>query len=278
MIEFLHRPPGLAHQVSQHAVASFRGEHLMKDLKGKVAVVTGSSKGIGAAIAERLASDGASVVVNYSRNAAPAETLVQRITSGGGKAIAVQADLSKSAEITKLFSETKNAFGRLDILVNNAGVYKFVPLDAIDEEHIDKHFNLNVKALLLATKAAVPLFGPEGGVVINISSGVSLTPAPASSVYSGTKAAVDVITRVLAMELGPKKIRVVGIAPGVTVTEGLDAMEEMDEAASNYAISRTPLGRLGKPDDIAGAVSFMASSDAGWVTGETLQVGGGLKF
>lgn len=145
----------------------------MKDLAGKVAIVTGSSKGIGAAIAERLASDGASVVVNYSRNAAPADALVERITSGGGKAIAVQADLSKSAEIAKLFSETKNAFGRLDILVNNAGIYKFLPLEAIDEEHIDKHFNLNVKALLLATKAAVPLFGPEGGVVINISSGVS---------------------------------------------------------------------------------------------------------
>jgi len=250
----------------------------MNDLKGKVAVVTGSSKGIGAAIAERLASDGASVVVNYSRNAAPAEALVERIHSGGGKAIAVQADLSKPEEIAKLFSETSKAFGRLDILVNNAGVYKFVPIEAVDEEHIDKHFNLNVKALLLATKAAVPLFGPDGGVVINISSGVALTPAPASSVYSGTKAAVDVITRVLAMELGPKKIRVVGIAPGVTVTEGLDAMEEMDEAASNYAISRTPLGRLGKPDDIAGAVAFMASSDAGWITGETLQVGGGLKF
>jgi 3-oxoacyl-[acyl-carrier protein] reductase len=250
----------------------------MNDLKGKVAIVTGSSKGIGAAIAERLASDGASVVVNYSRAAAPAEALVQRITAVGGKAIAVQADLSKASDIEKLFSETSKVFGHLDILVNNAGVYKFLPLEAIDEEHIDKHFNLNVKALLLATKAAVPLFGQDGGVIINISSGVALTPAPASSVYSGTKAAVDVITRVLAMELGPKKIRVVGISPGVTATEGLDAMEEMDEATTNYAISRTPLGRIGKPADIAGAVAFMASSDAAWVTGETLQVGGGLKF
>lgn len=250
----------------------------MAGLQGKVAVVTGSSKGIGAAIAERLAADGAAVVVNYSRSAAPAEALVQRIKSNGGKALAVQADLSNPSEIGKLFASTKDAFGRLDILVNNAGVYKFLPLEAIDEEHIDRHFNLNVKALLLATKAAVPLFSPEGGVVINISSGVSLTPAPASSVYSGTKAAVDVITRVLAMELGPRKIRVVGIAPGLTATEGLNAMEEMDEATTNYAISRTPLGRVGRPEDIANAVAFMASSDSGWVTGETLQVGGGLKF
>ena len=250
----------------------------MANLQGKVALITGSSKGIGAAIAQRLAADGASVVINYSSSSAPAEALVQRIQSAGGKAVAVQADLSNPAEIGKLISAAKQAFGRLDILINNAGVYKFLPLEAITVEHIDKHFNLNVKALLLTTQAAVPLFGPEGGIVINISSGISLTPAPASSVYSGTKAAVDVITRVLAMELGPKKIRVVGISPGVTVTEGLDAMEEMDEATQKYAISRTPLGRLGTPEDIAKAVAFMASSEAGWITGETLQVGGGLKF
>jgi 3-oxoacyl-[acyl-carrier protein] reductase len=250
----------------------------MPSLQGKVALVTGSSKGIGAAIAERLAADGASVIVNYSRSAGPAEAVVQRIQSAGGKAVAVQADVSNPADIGKLFSAATQAFGRLDILVNNAGVYKFIPLEAITAEHIDKLFNLNVKALLLVTQAAVPLFGPEGGVVINISSGVSLTPAPASSVYSGTKAAVDVITRVLAMELGPKRIRVVGVAPGLTATEGLNAMEEMDEATVKYAISRTPLGRVGKPEDIANAVAFMASSDAGWVTGETLQAGGGLKF
>ncbi len=250
----------------------------MANLQGKVALITGSSKGIGAAIAQRLAAGGASVVINYSRSAAPAEALVQRIQSAGGKAVAVQADLSNPAQIPELISETTKAFGRLDILINNAGVYKFLPLEAITSEHIDKHFNLNVKALLLTTQAAVPHFGPEGGVVINISSGVALTPAPSSSVYSGTKAAVDVITRVLAMELGPKKIRVVGISPGVTVTEGLDAMEEMDEATQKYAISRTPLGRLGTPEDIAKAVAFMASSEAGWITGETLQVGGGLKF
>jgi 3-oxoacyl-[acyl-carrier protein] reductase len=250
----------------------------MPSLQGKVALVTGSSKGIGAAIAERLAADGASVIVNYSRSAGPAEAVVQRIQSAGGKAVAVQADVSNPADIGKLFSAATQAFGRLDILVNNAGVYKFIPLEAITAEHIDKLFNLNVKALLLVTQAAVPLFGPEGGVVINISSGVSLTPAPASSVYSGTKAAVDVITRVLAMELGPKRIRVVGVAPGLTATEGINAMEEMDEATVKYAISRTPLGRVGKPEDIANAVAFMASSDAGWVTGETLQAGGGLKF
>lgn len=250
----------------------------MANLQGKVALITGSSKGIGAAIAQRLAADGASVVINYSRSAAPAEAVVQRIQSSGGKAVAVQADLSNPADIPKLITATTKAFGHLDILINNAGVYKFLPLEAITADHIDKHFNLNVKALLLVTQAAVPLFGPEGGVVINLSSGVSLTPAPASSVYAGTKAAVDVITRVLAMELGPKKIRVVGVSPGVTVTEGLDAMEEMDEATQKYAISRTPLGRLGAPEDIAKAVAFMASSEAGWITGETLQVGGGLKF
>jgi 3-oxoacyl-[acyl-carrier protein] reductase len=250
----------------------------MANLQGKVALITGSSKGIGAAIAQRLAAGGASVVINYSTSGAPAEALVQRIQSAGGKAVAVQANLSNPAEIGKLISAAKQAFGRLDILINNAGVYKFLPLEAITEEHIDKHFNLNVKALLLVTQAALPLFGPEGGVVINISSGVSLTPAPASAVYAGTKAAVDVITRVLAMELGPKKIRVVGVSPGVTVTEGLDAMEEMDEATQKYAISRTPLGRLGTPEDIAKAVAFMASSEAGWISGETLQVGGGLKF
>jgi 3-oxoacyl-[acyl-carrier protein] reductase len=250
----------------------------MANLQGKVALVTGSSKGIGAAIAQHLAADGAAVVVNYARSAAPAEALVQRIQSAGGKAVAVQADLSKPDEAAKLISAAIKAFGRLDILVNNAGVYKFLPLEAITVDHIDQHFNLNVKALLLATQAAVPRFGPEGGVIINISSGVALTPAPASAVYSGTKAAVDVITRVLAMELGPKKIRVVGVSPGVTVTEGLDAMEEMDEATQKYAISRTPLGRLGKPEDIANAVAFMASPDAAWITGETLQVGGGLKF
>jgi 3-oxoacyl-[acyl-carrier protein] reductase len=250
----------------------------MANLQGKVALITGSSKGIGAAIAQRLAADGASVVINYSRSAAPAESLTQRIQSEGGKAVAVQADLSNPAEIPKLITATKQAFGRLDILINNAGVYKFLPLEAITVEHIDKHFNLNVKALLLVTQAAVPLFGPEGGVVINISSIVSVNPAPASAVYAGTKAAVDVITRVLAMELGPKNIRVVGVSPGVTVTEGLDAMEEMDEATQKYAISRTPLGRLGKPQDIANAVAFMASPDSNWITGETLQVGGGLKF
>jgi 3-oxoacyl-[acyl-carrier protein] reductase len=250
----------------------------MANLQGKVALITGSSKGIGAAIAQRLAADGASVVINYSRSAAPAESLTQRIQSEGGKAVAVQADLSNPAEIPKLITATKQAFGRLDILINNAGVYKFLPLEAITVEHIDKHFNLNVKALLLVTQAAVPLFGPDGGVVINISSIVSVNPAPASAVYAGTKAAVDVITRVLAMELGPKNIRVVGVSPGVTVTEGLDAMEEMDEATQKYAISRTPLGRLGKPQDIANAVAFMASPDSNWITGETLQVGGGLKF
>jgi 3-oxoacyl-[acyl-carrier protein] reductase len=250
----------------------------MASLTGKVALITGSSKGIGAAIAERLAQDGAAVVINYARSAAAAEALVQRIQAAGGRAVAIQADLSNPSEIGNLVTASAKAFGALDILVNNAGVYKFVPLDLITAEHIDNHFNLNVKALLLVTQAAVPHFNANGGVVINISSGVSLTPPPGSSVYSATKAAVDVITRVLAGELGPKNIRVVGIAPGLTATEGVEAMEEMNEATRGYFVSRTPLGRIGKPEDIANAVSFMASSDSAWVTGETLQVGGGLKL
>ena len=250
----------------------------MSNLIGKVAVVTGSSKGIGASIAERLAKDGASVVVNYSRSADFAEAVVQRIKSSGGRAVAVQADVSNPSEIAKLFSLTTEAFGGLDILVNNAGVYKFAPLAEITVEHIDQHFNLNVKALLLVTRAAVPLFGSEGGVVINMSSGIALTPLPSSAVYSGTKAAVDVITRVLALELGALKIRVVGVAPGLTTTEGLSEMEAIDKSATDYAISRTPLGRLGKAEDIANAAAFLASDDASWVTGDTLQVGGGLRF
>ena len=247
----------------------------MSKLKGKVAIVTGSSKGIGAGIAERLAADGAAVVVNYSRSAAEAESLVKKIGAAGGTAIAIQADISQPAHIAKLFTSTIEHFKRLDILVNNAGIYEFAGLDAVTPEHIDRLLNLNVKGLILASQAAARLFPAEGGVIVNISSGVALTPMPAAQVYSSTKGAVDVLTRGLALELGPRSIRVVGIAPGLTTTEGTSGM---DQGTIEYIKSRTPLGRIGLPQDIAAAVSFVVSSDGGWITGETIQVGGGLML
>ena len=245
----------------------------MSKLAGKVAIVTGASKGIGAGIAERLAADGASVVINYSRSAKEAAVLVAKITAAGGSATAIQADISKPEDVAKLFKATTDHFKKLDILINNAGIYDFGGLNDITPEHIDKIYNLNVKGLILATQAAVRLFPAEGGVVVNISSGVALTPMPQAQVYSSTKGAVDVLTRGLALELGPKNIRVVGIAPGLTATEGTS---EMDEQTIGYVKSRTPLGRLGTPKDIAAAVSFVVSEDGGWITGETIQVGGGL--
>lgn len=246
----------------------------MATLTGKVAIVTGSSKGIGAAIVERLATDGASVVVNYSRSQKEADALVSKITDAGGKALAVQADISQPEHITTLFSTAKEHFGQIDILVNNAGIYEFAgSIEEITPEHIDRQFSLNVKALILATQAAVKHFGSEGGVVVNISSGVALTPMVAAQVYSSTKGAVDVLTRGLALELGPRKIRVVGIAPGLTSTEGTSGMEK---EMLDYVISRTPLGRVGEPSDIAATVAFVVSQDGGWITGETIQVGGGL--
>ncbi len=245
----------------------------MNKLKGKVAIVTGGSKGIGAGIATQLAADGAWVVINYSRSVKEAEALAAKISAAGGTAIAVQADISQPAQIGQLFDAAIKRFSRLDILVNNAGIYEFGGLDAVTPEHIDRHYNLNVKGLLLASQAAVRRFPAEGGVIVNISSGVALTPMPSAQVYSSTKGAVDVLTRGLALELGPKKIRVVGIAPGLTSTEGTAGM---DEQTINYVKSRTPLGRLGEPKDIAAAVSFVVSEEGGWITGETIQVGGGL--
>jgi len=253
-----------------------RTQTIMATLTGKVAIVTGSSKGIGAGIAERLASDGAAVVINYARSKKEAEALVAKITDTGSQALAVQADISQPDQITSLFTATKEHFGRLDILVNNAGIYEFVStIDAITPEHIDRHFNLNVKGLILSTQAAVKHFGPEGGVIVNISSGVAVTPMVGAQVYSSTKGAVDVLTRGLALELGPRKIRVVGISPGLVSTEGTS---EMDKETVAYVISRTPLGRVGEPSDIAAAVAFVVSPDGGWITGETIQVGGGLLF
>ncbi len=247
----------------------------MGELDGKVAVVTGASKGIGAGIALRLAADGASVVVNYARSAEGAERVVATIRQAGGQAAAVQADVSQPAAIAALFDAAVSAFGHVDILVNNAGIYEFGDLAGITPESIDRQFGLNVKGLILATQAAVDAFPPTGGVVVNISSGAGVTPIAGAQVYSATKGAVDNLTRSLALELGPRNIRVVGIAPGLTATEGTSGMGE--EGAAPF-VARTPLGRLGQPADIAAAVSFVVSGDGGWITGETLQVAGGLRL
>lgn len=246
-------------------------------LENKVAVVTGASKGIGASIAEKLAAEGASVVVNYASSRAGADKTVAAIVAGGGKAIAVQADVSKKADIKRLFVETKRAFGRVDILVNNAGVYEFSPLEGITEEHFRKQYDLNVLGLLLTTQEAVKLIGPEGGNIINISSVVtSLTP-PGSAVYSGTKAAVDAITKVLSKELGPRKIRVNAISPGMVETEGTVSSGITESDMRKGVEAQTPLGRIGQPEDISGVAVFLASNDASWISGESFLVAGGLR-
>lgn len=249
----------------------------MAKLQNKVAVVTGASKGIGAAIAEALGKEGASVVVNYASDKAGAEKVVGKIAAAGGKAIAVKADVSKSSDVINMFAETKKAYGKVDILVNNAGVYEFRPIEAVDEEHFHRQFNINVLGLLLTTKHAVALMNGDGASIINLSSVVSLTPPAAFSVYSATKAAIDAITRSLAQELGARKIRVNSLLPGVTETEGLRASEAADKSFLDYAISRTPLGRVGTVEDIASAALFLASDDSRWVTGEQLVAGGGIR-
>jgi 3-oxoacyl-[acyl-carrier protein] reductase len=248
-----------------------------KKLDGKVAVVTGASKGIGAAIAKHLAAEGAAVVVNYSSSKEGADRVVDEIAKQSGKALAVRANVAKKAEIERLFSETKKAFGRLDILVNNAGIYEFLPLENVTEEHFHRHFDINVLGLLLAIQEATKYFGPDGGSVINISSSAS-TSAPASaSVYSATKAAVDTITKSLAQELGPRKVRVNSINPGMVETEGLHEAGFVGSDFQKLFESQSPLGRIGQPNDIAPAVAFLASPDAGWITGETLVVSGGYR-
>jgi 3-oxoacyl-[acyl-carrier protein] reductase len=250
---------------------------MSKKLAGKVAVVTGASKGIGAAIARHLADEGANVVVNYSTSKEGAERVVADIAREGGKAVAVQANVAKPADIRRLFAETKKAFGRLDVLVNNAGVYEFASLEEITPEHFHKQFDLNVLGLLLTTQEAVKHFGPEGGTVVNISSVASTLAPPSTAVYSGTKAAVDAATRALAKELGPRKIRVNAINPGMIETEGFRAagIDKSDFRKQTEAI--TPLGRIGRPDDIAPAAVYLASPDSAWMTGETLYITGGLR-
>jgi 3-oxoacyl-[acyl-carrier protein] reductase len=248
-----------------------------KKLNGKVAVVTGASKGIGAAIARHLADEGASVVVNYASSKEGADKVVGDIVSRGGKAIAVRANVANPADILQLFAETKKAFGRLDILVNNAGQYEFAPLEAITPEHFHKLFNLNVLGLLLTTQEAVKHFGKDGGSIVNISSVVATLAPPNASVYSATKAAVDAITRSLSKELGPKKIRVNSINPGMVETEGFHAAGIGESELRTQVQSQTPLGRIGQPQDIAPAVVFLVSPDTSWVTGETLYISGGYR-
>jgi 3-oxoacyl-[acyl-carrier protein] reductase len=248
-----------------------------KKLTDKVAVVTGASKGIGAAIAKQFAAEGAAVVVNYSSSKAEAEKVVGAITRKGGKAIAVQGDMSKKADIERLFTETKSKFGRLDILVNNAGIYEFSPLEGITEEHFHKQFNLNVLGLILASQNAAKQFDSAGGSIINLSSIVSTLAAPNGAVYSGTKGAVDAITRALATELGPRGIRVNAIRPGMVETEGIRAAGIEGSDMQKQVRAQTPLGRLGQPQDIAGAAVFLASGDSSWITGETFVISGGYR-
>ncbi len=230
--------------------------------------MTGASKGIGAAIAEDLAKNGASVVVNYSSSAAGADAVVTKIKASGGAAKAVRADVSNPAEAKQLVDATVSEFGKVDILVNNAGVYEFIPLHEITEKHFDRLFNVNVRGLLFATQAAAAAIGEQGGSIINISSMAAQSPPPGGSVYSATKGAVDVITQSLAAELGPR-IRVNAVSPGPVETEGTHSMAEWDQFKT-FMLPRTPLGRIGQPGDIATVVSFVASEDAGWITGQII--------
>lgn len=249
----------------------------MSKLTNKVAVVTGASKGIGAAIAKALAAEGASVVVNYSSSKEGADKVVAEITGQGGKAIAVQGDVSQQADIERLFDAAKKAYGHLDILVNNAGIYEFSPLEGITAEHFHKQFNLNVLGLLLTSQEALKHFNGTGGSIINISSGVStLTPAN-TAVYSATKAAVDAITRSLGKELGARQIRVNAINPGMIETEGVHSAGFLESDFRKNLESTTPLGRIGKTSDIAPAAVFLASSDSAYMTGETIILTGGLR-
>ena len=249
----------------------------MPKLEGKVAVVTGASKGIGASIALHLAAEGAAVVVNYSSSKGGADKVVSEIASKGGRAVAVQANVAKQEDIRRLFAETKKAFGHLDILVNNAGVYEFAPLEVVTPEHFHKMFDLNVLGLLLTTQEAVKHFGPGGGSIVNISSVAARLAPPTASVYSATKAAVDAVTRSLSQELGPRNIRVNSINPGMVETEGVHAAGFAEGDFRKQTEAQTPLGRIGQPKDIAPAAVFLASDDSAWLTGEVFYIAGGLR-
>ncbi len=249
----------------------------MSKLKNKVAVVTGASKGIGAEIAKSLAAEGAAVVVNYASSKEGADRVVEEIKVAGGKAIAVQADVAKAADIQRLFAETKKAFGKVDVLVNNAGIYRFGPIEEITEEQFHEMFNTNVLGLLMATKEAAKNFNGGGGSIINIGSAVTEIFPPSSSIYTATKGAVDAVTQVLANELGPRKIRVNSINPGVVNTEGAVTQGVIGSDFEAGALSKTPLGRTGLPADIAPIAVFLASDDSGWLTGETIVASGGMR-
>jgi 3-oxoacyl-[acyl-carrier protein] reductase len=248
-------------------------------LAGKVAIVTGASKGIGASIARHLAGEGAAVVVNYASSKEGADRVVSEITGKGGRAVSVQADMAKPSDIRRLFAETNKAFGRLDVLVNNAGIYEFAALEAVTAEHFHKQFDLNVLGLIFATQEAVKHFGRDGGSIINIRSVVSTSAPPNSAVYSATKAAVDAVTRSLAKELGPRKIRVNSINPGMVETEGTKSqgITAGENEFRRQFESLTPLGRIGQPGDIAPAAVFLASSESAWITGETFYIAGGYR-
>lgn len=249
----------------------------MGKLTGKVAIVTGASKGIGAGIAKSLGAEGASVVVNYSSSKEGADKVVAEITGKGGKAVAVQGDVSKSADVKRLFAETKKAYGSFDVLVNNAGVFDFRPLEAVTEEEFHREFNINVLGTILATQEAINHFGSNGGSVINVSSVASVKGLPHSAVYAGTKGAVDSVTRVLATELGSRKIRVNAIAPGGIETEGVHTAGIAGSDFEKLIVSETPLGRFGQPDDIAKVAVFLASDDSQWLTGERITASGGYR-
>ncbi len=246
-------------------------------LAGKVALVTGASKGIGAGIARGLGEAGASVVVNYASDRAGADRVVAEVTRKGAKAVAVQGDVSKAADVGRMLAEAIRAFGRLDILVNNAGVYKLGPFESITEEEFHRHYDTNVLGPILAVREALKHFGPEGGTVINISSIVGAAPWPQAVLYSSTKAAVDNLTRGLALELASRKVRVNAVAPGTTESEGTSDLHLFEGDEGKKVIASTPLGRLGTPADIARVVVFLASDDSAWVTGEVIRASGGLK-
>lgn len=249
---------------------------MSKKLAGKVAVVTGASKGIGASVALHLAKEGASVVVNYSTSKEGAERVVSEITQNGGKALAVQADMSNPNDIPKLFLEASKAFGKIDILVNNAGIYEFAPLEEITLEHCRKTLDLNVIGLILATKEAVKYFGKSGSIV-NISSIASTSTPSHTTLYSASKAAVDAIAKVLAKELGPRNIRINNVNPGIIATEGTQTKGILESDFRKNIEAQTPLGRIGSTADVAPAVAFLASDEASWITGETLYITGGLR-
>src|SRR5271154_5263232 len=257
-------------------ISGFEKGKDMSKLKGKVAVVTGASKGIGAAIAKSLAAEGASVVVNYASSKSGADAVVSAITASGGKAVAVHGNVSKPAEAQGIIDAAIESFGHLDILVNNSGVYEFSPIESFTEEHYNKIFNVNVLGLLLTTQAAVKHLG-EGASIINIGSVVSSLTPPNSAVYTATKGAVDAITGVLAKELGAKKIRVNSINPGMVETEGVHAAGFIGSDFEKGAVAQTPLGRIGQVDDIASVATFLASNDSKWITGELVRTGGGLR-